>query len=232
MAEVEYRQSRFTTPPGACEMLLIRHGESAAYVPGEPMPLCDGHGDPPLHPAGRDQAEKVARRLIETGEEIRAIYATTLQRTVQTATPLATQLGLEIRIEPRLREVFLGDWEGGEYRLRMAQRDPVAVASVERQRWDLIPGAEPAEDFARRVREGLEAIAAAHPDEVVAVVVHGGVIGEILRQATKSEAFAFVGADNASISHVVVGPDRWMVRCFNDTSHLSPAFSTRGEPLI
>lgn len=229
---MEYRQSRFSTPPGACEMLLIRHGESAAFRPGEPMPLCDGHGDPPLHPQGQIQAEQVADRLIATGEAITAIYATTLQRTVQTARPLATRLGLEIRVEARLREVHLGDWEGGEYRRRMAEGDPIARASVEQQRWDLIPGAEPAPDFARRVRAGVSAIAAAHPDEVVAVVVHGGVIGEILHQATASAPFAFVGADNASISHVVVGAERWIVRCFNDTSHLTPAFSTRGESLI
>lgn len=228
----EYRQARFRTPPGACEILLVRHGESAAYVEGEPHPMRDGHGDPPLHAQGHRQAQQIAERLVSTGERISAIYVTTLQRTVQTAQPLADRLGLEPRVEARLREVSLGEWEGGEYRRRMAEGDPLAVASVQQERWDLIPGAESAEGFATRVRDGITAIASAHPDEVVVAVVHGGVIGQIFTQATGCRPFAFVGADNASISHLVVQGDRWSVRCFNDTSHLTPQFSTSGEPLI
>ena len=64
------------------------------------------------------------------------------------------------------------------------------------------------------------------------IVAHGGVIGSILTQAAgSSNTFAFVGADNGSISHVVVTPDRWIIRCCDDTSHLGLAFSTAPEPL-
>ena len=56
----EYRQSRFVRPPGACEMLLVRHGESVPARDDQPFPLVDGHGDPELSPLGRDQAERVA----------------------------------------------------------------------------------------------------------------------------------------------------------------------------
>ena len=59
-----------------------------------------------------------------------------------------------------------------------------------------------------------------------AVVVHGGVIGSVLSQATRSEPIAFVGADNASISHLVAHEGRLRLRRFNDTSHLSTAVST------
>lgn len=232
MTSREFRQARFRTPSGACEILLVRHGESASYREGEPHPMRDGHGDPPLHAEGHRQAQLVADRLVSTGERISAIYVTTLQRTVQTAQPLADRLGLSPNVEARLREVSLGDWEGGEYRRRMAEGDPLALASISQERWDLIPGAESAEGFASRVREGVEAIATAHPDEVVVAVVHGGVIGQIVAHATGCRPFAFVGADNASISHLVVWGDHWSIRCFNDTSHLTPQFSTAGEPLI
>jgi len=191
----------------------------------------DGHGDPPLHPEGHRQAQAVADRLVSSGERIGAIYVTTLQRTVQTAGPLADRLGLPLRVEARLREVSLGEWEGGEYRRRMAERDPIALASLEVQRWDVIPGAEPAEVFAARVREGIDAIARAHPDELVVAVVHGGVIGQIMAHATGCRPSAFVGADTASISHLVVQDDWWSVRCFNDTSHLTPQFSTSAQSL-
>ena len=42
-----------------------------------------------------------------------------------------------------------------------------------------------------------------------------------LRQAVASSmGFAFVGADNGSITHLVISPERWFVRRFNDTAHL------------
>jgi probable phosphoglycerate mutase len=60
-------------------------------------------------------------------------------------------------------------------------------------------------------------------------VSHGGVIGQILAQATGSRPFAFNGADNASISHLVVLGDRWLLRRYNDTTHLGPAFTTAAQ---
>jgi probable phosphoglycerate mutase len=227
-----FPQSRFAPPPGATEILLVRHGESAPHVDGESFPLVAGHGDPPLAPGGIEQAELAAQRLIDTGERIAAVYVTTLQRTRQTAQPLLDQLGIEPIVEADLREVFLGDWEGGEFRKRVADGDPIAQLMYVEQRWDVIPGGEPAHQFRNRVQRGIDRIAAAHPDELVVAVVHGGVIGEIMNIATGSTGFAFTGADNASISHIVVLGDHWVVRCWNDTSHLSPTFSTAAQPLI
>ena len=227
-----FPQHRFTPPPGATEILIVRHGESSPFLEGEEFGLVDGHGDPPLAPEGEEQARKTAQRLIDTGERIAAVYVTTLQRTVQTAAPLVERLGLEPRVEADLREVFLGEWEGGEFRRRIADGDPIAQRMYEEQRWDVIPGAEPAHQFENRVRRGIERIAATHPDELVVTVVHGGVIGQIMNLATGASGFTFTGADNASISHLVVVGDRWIVRCYTDTSHLHPTFSTAPEPLI
>ncbi len=226
----QFRQHRFMPPPGACEILVVRHGESAPMTEGEPLPLRDGHGDPALADEGHEQAERIADRLVASGEKIAAIYVTTLQRTHQTAAPLARRLGLEPRVEPDLREVFLGDWEGGELRRRIVDGDPIALAMSTQGRWDVIPGAETEDALRARVRAGIERIAAAHPDELVVVVVHGGVIGTIVNLATGSTGFSFTGADNGSISHLVVTPDRWIVRCYNDTTHLRARFSTIDEP--
>jgi probable phosphoglycerate mutase len=227
-----FPQRPFERPAGACEILLVRHGASAPYVEGgDPFPTVDGHGDPPLDPAGVEQAERVADRLVATGEPIAAIYVTTLQRTAQTAAPLAARLGIEPRVEADLREVHLGECEGGVLRQKLADGDPIAIAMRTEQRWDVIPGAEPAEQLERRVRAGIERIAAAHPDELVVAVVHGGVIGEVMNIAAGTSGFRFTGADNASIHHIVVDGDRWVIRCFNDTSHLSPTFTTAPEPL-
>ena len=120
-------------------------------------------------PEGHEQAALVADRLIASGERIAAIYVTTLRRTHETAAPLAARLGIEPQVEPDLREVFLGEWEGGELRRRVIDQDPLAAAMFEAGRWDIIPGAEPDDDFRSRVQRGIERIAAAHPDEVVVV---------------------------------------------------------------
>lgn len=225
----EYRQHRFNPPPDATEILLVRHGESAPARDGEQFPLVDGQGDPPLAPEGRQEAERVGARLAT--ERIDAIYVTTLQRTAETAAPLARATGLTPRVEADLREVFLGDWEGGIYRKMVAEGHPATVRAYTEERWDAIPGAESGEHLADRVRAAIVRLAEAHPDGRIAVFSHGGVIGEVMRQATGSRPFAFIGADNGSISHIVVVGDRWLVRRFNDTAHLVPELSAASEPL-
>ena len=198
--------------------MLVRHGESEAYLEGTPFPLVDGHGDPPLSAEGREQAERVCARLSADG--IDAIYVTTLCRTAQTAAPLAARLGLGVQVEAGLREVHLGDWEGGTYRKMVADGHPLAQQVFAEERWELIPGAEPSAEFAHRVRAAIERLAAGHPGERVAAFTHGGVIGQALALASGSRPFAFIGADNASVSRLVITAERWIVRSFNDTAHL------------
>jgi len=214
----EYRQHTFSPPPGAADLLLIRHGESQPARPGQSFPMKDGHGDPALHPAGEAQARAVGERL--KSDPITAIYVTTLQRTHQTAAPLAVHLGLIPQIEADLREVQLGDWDGGLYRIKAANGDPAFQRAAERQEWGEIPGAETTAALQARVRAGLLRIAARHPDQRVAVVVHGGVIGAAMALASGSDAFAFNGAGNGSISRLVIRGDEMIVQGFNDCTHL------------
>jgi len=217
---MEYAQRPWALPPGATQVLLVRHGASASAVAGRPFPLVDGHGDPPLSALGLAQAEQVAERL--SGLDAAALFVTTLTRTHQTAAPLARALALEPVVVPELREVLLGDWEGGAFRIRVAEGHPLALLMVEEERWDVIPGAEPTEAFAARVAAGMRTVAAAAgPDGTAVAVVHAGVIAEACRQATGSRPFAFVHGENGSISRLVHHPDgRWTLRSFNETAHL------------
>ena len=86
----------------------------------------------------------------------------------------------------------------------------------------MIPGAEPQDEFDARVWRGFQRIVAAHPDERVMVVSHGGVIGQLLHRVTSSKRFAFSGADNASMSEIVASPERIILRRYNDVAHLLP----------
>jgi len=225
----EFRQYRFRPPPGAADLILVRHGESAPARLDTPFPLVDGRSDPPLDPRGQREAELVADRLQH--EEISTIYVTSLRRTAETAAPLAARLGLAPKVEPDLSEVRLGEWEGGAFRARVAEQDPIAVRMFAEERWDVIPGAEPSEALQVRVGAAIERIAAAHADERVVIVTHGGVLGTVLALATGARPFAFVGADNASLTHLVVDGSRWIVRRFNDTGHLGTDLDRPPQPL-
>jgi probable phosphoglycerate mutase len=204
----QFPQRPFVPPADATEIIVIRHGASAAAVPDEPFPLIGGHADP-----------------------LGGVFVTPLRRTAETAAPLCARTGIEPAVIEDLREVHLGELEGGEFRIRSAQGDPLIRRVFTEQRWDVIPGAEPMHALARRVRAGVGAIVdAVGPGAVAAAVLHGGVIGELCRQATGSRALAFVHVDNASISRLVVFPSgRWLLRKFNDTTHLEqPAAGSPG----
>src|SRR3712207_3502052 len=136
-----YPQRRFAPPPGSTEIVLVRHGASAEAVPDKPFELLDGHADPPLAAEGHEQARAVAERL--AGEEVAGLFVTPLRRTQETAAPLAERLGLEPVVVDDLREVMLGDWEGGKLRIHAAQGDPLFFRMLEEERWDVIPNAEP-----------------------------------------------------------------------------------------
>lgn len=218
-----YPQRAFVVPPDATEVILLRHGASQAAVQGEPFELVEGCADPALAPEGVVQAKAAAARLAQ--ENLGALFVTILQRTHQTAAPLAEATGLEPQVIRDLHEVMLGEWEGGEFRIRFNQGDPLVARIFSEERWDVIPGAEPMEDFAARVRRGLdEVVERTGPGRTAVAVVHGGVIGELCRQATGGRPFAFVHSDNCSIHRLVVfGDGRLLLRSFNDTSHLRAA---------
>jgi probable phosphoglycerate mutase len=224
----EYRQQKFEAPEGATEIILVRHGESRAATSDNPFPLVDGHGDPELAPQGKQQAVAVGERLRHL--PISAIYATSLRRTVETAGPLCEHLGIAHRVEPDLREVHLGDWEGGLFRIKAHENDPIFLQMQQEQRWDVIPGAESIEVLRQRVARGLANIVAAHPNELVVAVVHGGVIGHIIAEATGATPFAFNGCDNGSISKIVINEGRTIVRGFNDVNHLGTDQSLNAMP--
>jgi probable phosphoglycerate mutase len=214
-----FSQERFQRPPESTELILVRHAASADAVEGEEFELVDGQGDPSLSPIGREQADKVAARLALL--EFDAIYVSSLRRTAETAAPLARLTGTTPTVEPDLREVFLGDWEGGVFRQKIADRDPIAAQIYAEQRWDVVPGAESADAFSGRLRAAVDRIVAAHPGQCVIAFSHGAAIAEILAQATGSARLAFLYSDNTAISRLVVMPGAGVtLRCFGDTAHL------------
>ena len=218
IATKQYRQTRFRRPPGSTELFIVRHGESEPLVPGNPFPLVDGHGDPALAPEGRAQADRVATRLAD--HAIDAIYVTSLRRTVETAAHSLlgwASSGSDRAGPARGPPRRVG---GRVVRHRVAEGHPIALRMITEERWDIIPGAESPSRCGAGAR-GAAADRRRPSDERVVIVTHGGVIAEIMAQvADTRRPFAFLGCDNASISHVVAFAGRWILRRFNDTAHL------------
>lgn len=223
-----YPQPSFAPPSGACQIILVRHGQSIPYVDGEPFPLVDGHGDPPLSPRGVWQADQVCTRL--ANEPISAIYVSSLTRTHQTAAPLAAQTGLDPKVERDLREVYLGDFEGGIFRKMSADDHPAAVEMRQRGDWGAIPNAETNEQLRARTVGVLERLATDHQDELIAVVCHGGVIAAIVGHTMQQSPWLYSGVRNASLSHIVITEDRWQLRSFNDAAHVGSLVGDHDPP--
>jgi probable phosphoglycerate mutase len=208
-------QRALTAPPGAQEVVLVRHG---ACEPPGPDGLIGGRSDPPLNERGRAEAAAAAARLAE--EPVAAVFATQLRRAAETAVPIAAAHGLEPVALEQLGEIYLGEWEGHGIHDRGSRGDPELARVLREQRWDLIPGAEPSERFASRVREGVEivaeAAAAAGDGKIAVAVTHSAVIAEFCSQVTGSQPFAFLHNSNGSLTRLFRMPDRrWILVSFN-----------------
>ncbi|HEY1316529.1 MAG TPA: histidine phosphatase family protein [Gaiella sp.] len=155
-------------------ILLARHGETEWNRLGR----WQGHADPPLNETGRSQATALAEQL--QGDGIAAVYSSDLRRASETARIVAERLGLDVTEERALREIDVGSWSGLT-RDEVRERYPDGFA-----RWlsgEIGHDGETREALEKRVVDAVERIAAAHPDEHVLVVTHGGVVRALRRHA-------------------------------------------------
>jgi broad specificity phosphatase PhoE len=147
-------------------LILARHGETDWNREGR----WQGHSNTSLNELGREQAQQLADEL---GGEVDVVYSSDLARARETAVIIAERLGLEVRVDSRLRERAFGSWEGLTHP-EVEERDAEALA-----RWRAGEGfgaldAEPHEAFAARMGRFLEDVLERHPRERVLVITHGG----------------------------------------------------------
>ncbi len=149
-------------------LLLVRHGTT------DDVGVAVSGRAPGVHLNGQGEREVHAldERLADVA--LAAVYASPLERALETAAPLAARRGLQVRHAPGVNELAYGEWTGR--RLVDLADDPRwrsfnAVRSRTR-----IPGGELIVETQARAVAACEAIAAAHPDATVAVVTHADVI--------------------------------------------------------
>ena len=161
-------------------LLLVRHAESSWNAAGR----WQGHGDPPLSDRGRAQADALAREL--TRESIDIIVSSDLRRAAETAVILAEARGLRPLLNPRLRELDLGDWEG-------LTRDQIERTAGDVLRrfddgdLDVRPGGgENLREIEQRAFSVVTELVDAHPGRRLAIVTHLGVIRALLGESCGS----------------------------------------------
>lgn len=147
--------------------ILVRHGQTGttgSVLPGRAPGL---H----LSDAGREQAERVAGRLAGFGAgAVAAVYASPLERTRETAAPIARAVGRRVRTDEGLLECDFGDWTG---RRLAALRKLAAWRQVQRYPSGFrFPGGESFTEMQGRIVGALQALAGAHPGETVVAVSH------------------------------------------------------------
>jgi broad specificity phosphatase PhoE len=155
-------------------LLLIRHAESSWNAAGR----WQGHGDPPLSDRGRAQANALARELAR--EAIDVLVSSDLRRAAETAAILGQARGLRPELNPRLRELDLGDW-AGLTRDQIERTAGDALRRFEAGDLEVRPGGgENLREIEQRAFSAVTELVDAHPGRRLAVVTHLGVIRALL----------------------------------------------------
>lgn len=155
------------------EIWLIRHGETAWNAESR----LQGQLDVPLSPKGIAQAFRVAERLKNSQLAFDALYTSDLSRALQTARPIAENLGLDLWLEPRLREIDVGKLQNKLHE-EIKREFPDYYRAVSADPWNTPrPGGESMADVACRVEDFLHEL----PEGRFIAVAHGGVIRAALK---------------------------------------------------
>ncbi len=181
-----------------------------------------GQLDIPLDLVGRAQAEAVAAYLAD--ERPAMIYSSTLGRAWDTAVDIQAAIATHPRLrgDSRLIEGHFGEWQGKTFE-QLREHDGERLRAWEAGARDSTPpGGEPLSDFGARVLAAYRDICAAHPNESVLVVAHGGTIQVLIIQALgfPLEDYRKLWLYNASVSELLIEADRATLLRLNDEGHL------------
>jgi broad specificity phosphatase PhoE len=155
------------------ELLFIRHAETD--MAGS---FC-GHSDPPLNQRGDEQLAELitSLRTVALGD----IHSSDLQRAASTASALAASLYLPIKLNPALREMHFGEWEGLTWQ-EIEKRDASSARQwLEHYPNITPPGGEAFTRFQARVLGEIYRLAGQTDHARIAVVTHAGVMRVVLR---------------------------------------------------
>ena len=206
------------------EMYFVRHG----YSTGNRDKVFYGHYDGSLDPKGHEQAKCVAEFFKNI--KLDAIYSSDLIRSMDTASPTASEKKMEIIPDIRLREIFAGEWEGkhasellnGKYEKEYAVwKDDIAHSRC--------TGGESVAELRERIYAAVKDIAENNDGKIVAVFTHATPI-RVLRSSFLGEPVDKVNeygwVPNASISKVIYDLGKWEIEFYGESKHLENLVTT------
>lgn len=196
--------------------ILIRHGQTE----WNREERYRGRADIPLNPTGQEQARRIAAAL--TGTPIAAVYASPLQRCMQTAEPIARPHHLAVQPLEGLLDIHFGQWQG------LTPAEAAQMYPDLRHLWDTSPGrvrfpdGESLEDVRLRAMTALAELLERHVGQTVVLVSHKIVCKVILCAilGLTNDHIWRVEQDNGAISIFQHDHGSWVVLSLNDTCHL------------
>lgn len=200
------------TPPKPTLVLLVRHGRTpttGASLPGRA---------PGLHlaDAGVAQAQKAAQR-IGALDSVKAVYSSPMERTRETAAPIARATKLRVRKAAGLIECDFGDWTGRK--LSALRRLPEWNTVQRFPSGFRFPGGESFAEMQSRAVDAVNDLVARHPGETIVGVSHADVIKAVVASATGThlDLFQRIVVSPCSITAILYTADGPVVLTVNST---------------
>ena len=145
------------------------------------------------------------------------MYASPLERTRETAAPIARVLGHDVAVDDGLVELDVGDWTGIELK---AARKRKEWATIQRYPSGFtFPGGESFVAMQARMTGTLDRLRAAHPGETIVAVSHADPIRAAVAHAmgTHLDLFQRVVVSPCSLTAIAYGDEGPTVLTVNDT---------------
>ena len=199
--------------PAPTLVFLVRHGQTpttGTTLPGRAKGL---H----LADKGREQAANVAERLAPLAKNVAAVYASPLERTRETAAPIAKAVGQRVRANRGLLECDFGEWTGAALKAlgklpewKQVQRYPSGFR---------FPGGESFSEMQVRINDAISTMVKAHPGKTVVAVSHADPIKAVVAHAmgTHLDLFQRIVVSPCSVTAILYTVGGPIVLCVNST---------------
>jgi probable phosphoglycerate mutase len=203
---------RTASRPRPTVVLLVRHGETPTT--GKVLP---GRA-PGLHlsETGQAQAKAMGERVAAL-PKVAAIYVSPLERTRETAAPLAAALSMKVRPDKGLLEVDIGEWTGLDF--KTVRKLPEWKLVHQYPSGFRFPGGESFVEMQARIVSTLERMRAAHPGETIVAVSHADTIKAAVAHAlgTHLDLFQRIVISPCSVTAIAYTDGGPMVLSVNTT---------------
>lgn len=205
------------------KIYLIRHAEAE----GNLYRIWQGHWNGMITPMGYQQIDALAERFKDI--HLDALYSSDLSRTITTSKAITKYHNLNLQIDPNLREILCGPWEGIPFgnvahdfpeQMEFFNKDP--------DKWH-VDGAETFAQCRDRIVAALTSIAEKEDGKTIAVVSHGMGIRTVLAHflgISSQNISQLPHGDNTAVSYLEYNNGIFTPVYYNDNSHLPVELST------